>query len=97
MVNCIQQINWQLEKADLEAMLQQAGSNYTALEFKMCIDGNGNTHYYMSLVGGTPTQSAKADYDAKTAAAPEAESTSTGVQALQKRVCPVPPGCNNDN
>lgn len=81
MPTCVQQITWHLEKADLENLLQEAGANYSALEFKMCIDDSGATNYYMSLVNNTTGKMG--------IAAQELTQAATAVP-----VCPVPPGCN---
>ena len=54
MAFCYQKISWQLSKEKLLKMLAEGGDNYTALEFKMCIEEGAVTNYYMGLVGGTP-------------------------------------------
>ncbi len=81
MATCTQQLTWHLSKADLQELLQEAGTNYTVLEFKMCIDSSGSTNYYMSLINDNAPQ-----------ALPAAEAAN--VAPTEKRACPVPPGCN---
>ncbi len=83
MATIVQQITWQLDKPDLEALLQTAGGNYTALQFSMAIDDSSATVYTFALVnnGGIQQQSSEAG--------------SLQVVA-QKEACPVPPGCPSE-
>ena len=83
MANCAQQLTWHLKRADLEKMLNEAGGNYSALEFKLCVSPTAQTQYFMSLISVNTS----------------AASTCTDMVkpvGNDQEVCPVPPDCNKD-
>lgn len=82
MANCVQQITWHLKREVLESMLAGAG-DYSALEFKMCIDISAQTRYFMCPI--------KVD----TTAANVCQGAVTPL-VQEQEVCPVPPDCNQD-
>jgi len=81
MSNCVREITWHLKREALEKMLQNSASDYTALQFKTCINTEGQTRYYMCLVK-VDSPSAGDRYGVARPAGAEEE------------VCPVPPDCN---
>jgi hypothetical protein len=85
MATIVQQLTWELKKEDLEALLQEAGPGYAALQFKICIDAAGQTKFLVSMVDGKAKQA-----EAQTSK----ESAFSSQKVLEKEACPVPPGCN---
>ena len=80
METCQQQIVWHLKKQDLERILEEGRSRYTALEIKMCVLNNSDIVYLVRLITVNPH-------------ADQCDGVIIG-SSSQVKVCPVPPDCN---
>lgn len=88
MSTCAQQLTWHLKKEQLERLIQAAGSDYDALQFKFCINKNPETRevvtkYFMALVKVDLTQ-------------PNVCEGIVTLRTDEEEACPVPPDCNDD-
>lgn len=79
-----QQLTWHLKKADLEKLLEEAGSRYSALAFTLGIDDSGSMQYHVSLVNTEASSTRAGSFSASATAAPIGSTA---------KACPVPPDC----